>query len=1239
MNPNPLYSLPARSPSSILALVFGLLLASVSTFYVYWSQVREREMRFEMEATVIQNRILSRFETYERALLQTAAFFKLTPRLTREGFAEYVRRADLLERYPGVQGFGYTARIPADHLQRHIQEIQASGLADYQVWPLDPPRQEYFSIVYLEPLDWRNKKALGFDMFTEPTRQDAMMRARDTGEPALTGKVVLVQETEQDTQPGFLLYVPVYKSGAPTQTVEDRRAALEGFIYAPFRSHDLFHAIFHNQPQAVDFEIFAGQTIDRNFIVYDHNEKTTFIEPNSTIGQFQTREFKVGGYTYIIAFHPLVKISSFAPPFIAGALGFIAALLLWWLVASEVGARRALQLLRRSEERLSLAIKNAGVGFYDWDITKDQVIFSDQMRKDWGLPPTPHGFKLEEALALIHPDDRVGVKEKIQQTIATGKSYDIEYRVQRPDGQIIWVDVHGAVALADNGTPIRFFGTSVEITRRKSDELALRNTHLKVERERAQYRAIFDKSPTAIAVLRGSDLTFEMANPAYTDLVAGREVVGKTADEALPEMKGQPFIGWLREVFETGKPIALRDAPVRLMDKSGVISERYVDFVYQQIEEDGKPFGVFVQAIDTTDKVLARKSIQESEERLRAYMESMPQMAFIAQANGDISYYNRRHYEYFGVKDGEHEGWGWKDTRPAVHPDDIDRTVKTWSLALNTGRMYEIEYRLRRHDGAFRWHLGRALAIRNSQGQVVQWFGTNTDIHDQKELLEQLKASENQLKFALDAGQMGTWIVHLKTNAVTLSEESYRLFGYTERTVDVAKIINAVIHPDDRDQAMKDLQLAIEQQSTYYSEYRIIRPADNEMRWILATGRSRRDEHGEPDIFSGVIMDITKRKKAEAELAEKTAFLETVVEQMPIASFFAEAPSGKLLFTNKAFHQVWRNPPSDTKSVAEYAEYKGFHSDGTPYKPEDWPVARAITKGEIVTNEEIEVELFDGTPAIMRLSAAPIRNQKGEIIAGVVLSEDVTDRIMLQRQLERTIQARDEFLSIASHELKTPLTTLKLQSQIFRRKSLKNDPKIYQREQVDAMAEQTDKQVNRLNRLVDDMLDIARIRSGKLTIEPEKFDLCELMTEITMRMKGQFIANTSQVPALDLPESAVGCWDRLRIEQVITNLFTNAIRYGAGKPVKVRVLDHENSVMFTVEDQGIGIAMEDKDKIFERFERAISASEVSGLGLGLYISKQIVEAHGGTIRVESQLGKGSTFMVELPKNSSQLACN
>src|SRR5712692_3280757 len=274
-------------------------------------------------------------------------------------------------------------------------------------------------------------------------------------------------------------------------------------------------------------------------------------------------------------------------------------------------------------------------------------------------------------------------------------------------------------------------------------------------------------------------------------------------------------------------------------------------------------------------------------------------------------------------------------------------------------------------------------------------------------------------------------------------------------------------------------------------------------------------------------------------------------------------------------------------------------------------------------------------PELQRRMIASLQQQ------AKALQTEIAGRKEIEQALQQALHLRDEFLSIAGHELMTPLTSLKLQIQILQRAIDKGyGPEVAER--VKRAVENSDYQSKRLSKLIDQLLDLTRIRLGRLTLEPVELDLAELTQDVISRLGDETILGEQSSAArasitIHGKGPLLGCWDQARIEQVITNLVTNAVKYGEGKPIEVRLsLDESRSeARLVVRDYGIGIRPEDQARIFRRFERASSANQYPGLGLGLYIVRQIVDAHGGAIDVQSQPNEGSSFTVALPLRISR----
>jgi signal transduction histidine kinase len=254
--------------------------------------------------------------------------------------------------------------------------------------------------------------------------------------------------------------------------------------------------------------------------------------------------------------------------------------------------------------------------------------------------------------------------------------------------------------------------------------------------------------------------------------------------------------------------------------------------------------------------------------------------------------------------------------------------------------------------------------------------------------------------------------------------------------------------------------------------------------------------------------------------------------------------------------------------------------------------------------------------------------EQDEKLMGALAAQAATaiDNASLYSKATQAVELRDTFLSVASHELKTPLTSIYLQFELLKRSTQKtsgNDPKVM------GLFDRFQSQLERLTRLINELLDVTRIASGKMDLHLEKVELEKIVSDICANFESEALQKGSPI-SLTVKEPVVGDWDLNRIEQVVMNLVSNAIKYGNKKPIEVMIYKNEKYAMVQIKDNGLGIAPEDQGRIFQRFERAIDSNSISGLGLGLFICNEIILRHGGDIKVESILGEGSTFTIRLP---------
>lgn len=364
--------------------------------------------------------------------------------------------------------------------------------------------------------------------------------------------------------------------------------------------------------------------------------------------------------------------------------------------------------------------------------------------------------------------------------------------------------------------------------------------------------------------------------------------------------------------------------------------------------------------------------------------------------------------------------------------------------------------------------------------------------------------------------------------------------------------------------------------------------------------------------------DITDQRSYEKILIEQQNLLKNLTDVMP--SFISYVDSNlRYRFVNSKYETFFK------KSLSEIHGRHIKEIIGEANFIPRYPYFLRALRGESI-RFEIKISSPSGELRDFETQYIPDFDYLGQVQGLVICANDVTEfRAATQRALDAA-RARDEFISVASHELKTPLTSLRLQEQVIKRRLL-NDNKSVGVDKIIRTLENSERQTDRLIHLVDDMLDMSRMLHNKLQLIIEPVDLSQVMNDCIERLSYVIESSGSDLTP-DIEPSVIGQFDGYRIEQIFTNLITNAIKYGCQKPIAVRLKKVGDQAVVNVSDQGQGIAKSDQERIFLRFERA--SSSVGGLGMGLYIARELARTHGGDITVESQPGIGSSFTVTLP---------
>jgi PAS domain S-box-containing protein len=403
-----------------------------------------------------------RLEMYVAMLRAGAGMMTVADIDSPERFRAFVERLELRTRYPGVQGIGYAGRIPAERLQDEIAQQQRQGRTDFQVEPLEPPRPEYYPILYLEPLDERNRAAIGYDMFEDGTRRAAMQRARDSGEPATSGMVTLVQEIDEDVQPGFLIYVPVYERASAPSTDVERQRAIRGFVYSPFRAHDLFRGILGSNPRPrAGFELYDGP-IAPDSLLYE-----TIREPDT--GRFSlVRTIDMPGRQWTVEFFstPSLDASSTGEfvPVVVGS-GSAVTILLTALAALQTRARRRAEASEKLAEEASRRLQQLAdsIPQLAWMANPDGYIYWYNSRWYEYTGTTPESMQGWGWQQVHDPSMLSRVLDTWTHSLASGEPFEMEFPLRSADGTYRLFLTRALPFHDSRGAIVNWFGTNTDV--------------------------------------------------------------------------------------------------------------------------------------------------------------------------------------------------------------------------------------------------------------------------------------------------------------------------------------------------------------------------------------------------------------------------------------------------------------------------------------------------------------------------------------------------------------------------------------------------------------------------------------------------------------------------------------------------------------------------------------------------------------------------------------------------------
>ena len=727
----------------------------------------------------------------------------------------------------------------------------------------------------------------------------------------------------------------------------------------------------------------------------------------------------------------------------------------------------------------------------------------------------------QSATVLWTPEDQAAdafARER-QEAAANGGTHDTRWH-RRKDGSRL-LTVGGVYPLRDGTGRLLGFTT---LRRRMLEEHEHERFHVAgrtqaAAQARARLVEVFDQSPAFLAVLRGPQLVFELVNEHYRQLVGERDVLGKPAAEALPEIVEQGLTRLAERVYTTGEPYIGDDTHVLLQRAPGAkLEKRVVNFVCQPLHEaDGTVSGVLIHGVDLTERVRAEQERNQLAEQLRrqtqtfdAALSHISDCAYIFGLDGRFTFVNQATLDLWGRTPDQIIGKNLAEIGYA--PDVVAALDAERREVIATGRPVRGETVVHPASGGVRNLEHIFTPVFDARRAVVAVTGTSRDITEHRRAVDDLRRSEARFSLAVEGAQLGYFHWDVPPTRLNWNERLKAFFWLPPNADPSLEEARQLIHPDDRARITAAMDRAVRGEARYDVEYRVCGPR-GQTRWLHVVGEASRNAQGVIDHFSGVARDITPQKLAEL----------------------------------------------DREAV-------------------------------LVSERDARTEA------------------------------------------ERASRMKDEFLATLSHELRTPLNAILGWANILR------DGASTPADLAEGL-EIIERNARAQARIVEDLLDMSRIVSGKVRLEVGHCDLAPIIEAALTTVRPAAEARGIQLQAVLDPAARPVSGDPGRLQQVFWNLLSNAIKFTPkGGRVQV-VLERINSHLeVSISDTGQGIPADFLPHVFDRFRQEDSSAsrQHGGLGLGLAIVKQLIELHGGTVRARSAgAGQGSTFVVVLPLTALQ----
>jgi PAS domain S-box-containing protein len=620
--------------------------------------------------------------------------------------------------------------------------------------------------------------------------------------------------------------------------------------------------------------------------------------------------------------------------------------------------------------------------------------------------------------------------------------------------------------------------------------------------------------------------------------------------------------------------------------------------------------------------------LQRSERELREVIETIPSMAWSAAPDGSADFFNERWLAYAGLTADQAKGWGWT---VAIHPDDLNTLVNYWRKIMVSGQSGEVEARMRRFDGVYRWFLFRATASLDDNGRVVKWYGTNTDIEERKRAEQALKRSEAYLAEAQRLTLTGSCAIDGTSREILYwSEEMFRLFGFDpQQGLPVWDQWVQRIHPEDRDKFRMAGDRTFLERVHCDVEFRAVKP-DGTVKHIHGIGHPVLDPSGELVQVVGTMVDVTERRRAEESLRRNESYLAESQRLAHIGSWAWDATGRNAVYVSEEWCRIYGFDPKDGMPSWEQ-RLQRVH-------PEDRARFQLTIDRAVAEKSDYDVEFrtlpTHGPGRYIHSVGHPVLGPSGELVQFVGVSMDVTASKQAEQEHERLrqelanlahknrVSTMGELTASLAHEIKQPIGAAVTNAEACVRSLDRAQPEIGEaREAALEMA----KDARRAAEIIDRVRSLYQKGSSQL----ETIEVNEVIAEMVVLLQNEADRHSVRMRtelAGELPKVMA---DRVHLQQILMNLMLNGIEAmldtSGELTIKSKLAD-DGQLLISVTDTGVGLPTENAGQVFDPF----FTTKSPGTGLGLAITRSIVESHGGRIWASANSGRGATFSFTLP---------